>query len=97
MVVSALQTSLVPMSPDDRIINGQVASENQFPYYAAILFRGNIRCGGSIIDERHILTAAHCFRDTLAHGLSRDILPNSLAVVVGTSDYLQIAWRNLSS
>ena len=45
---------------DVRIINGQVASVGEFPFMAAMLNRERQFCGGSLIDDIHILTAAHC-------------------------------------
>lgn len=43
------------------IIHGRKAKVNEFPYQVAIR-RGNILvyCGGVILDETHIATAAHC-------------------------------------
>ena len=47
-----------------KIINGYYAAENQFPYQAYIqmgLSGGGVaRCGGTIISEKFIVTAAHC-------------------------------------
>jgi len=48
-----------------RIVNGEQAIQNEYPFIAALLARdssGTKRqfCGGSLIDEYHILTAAHC-------------------------------------
>jgi hypothetical protein len=43
-----------------RIINGQEASISEFPFMAALLNRDRQFCGGSLIDEIHVLTAAHC-------------------------------------
>lgn len=43
----------------DRIVGGKFARPGDFPF-AVGLVRGQLRCGGSIIDERHIVTAAHC-------------------------------------
>nr|QHB21554.1 venom S1 protease 1 [Platymeris rhadamanthus] len=62
-----------------RIVGGKEAGLNEYPFPALIMFASNRFpfCGGSIITERHILTAAHCtdpFRDRV------------LAVVVGEHD-----------
>jgi chymotrypsin len=49
----------------NRIVGGQIATPNQFPYQAALLMflpsiGGNALCGGTIISNQFILTAAHC-------------------------------------
>jgi len=36
------------------------AIPNEFPYHVALYKYGGYRCGGSIIDAHHVLTAAHC-------------------------------------
>lgn len=46
-----------------RIIGGQDSIKGQFPYYVSLFDSSNSNrfCGGSIISEFHILSAAHCF------------------------------------
>ncbi|XP_071746633.1 transmembrane protease serine 9 [Lepeophtheirus salmonis] len=43
-----------------KIVNGEDASVDEFPFMAALFNKGRHFCGGSIIDSKHILTAAHC-------------------------------------
>lgn len=44
----------------ERIVGGQTAAPNEWPW-AVALFNGQRQfCGGSLIDSSHILTAAHC-------------------------------------
>lgn len=61
------QTPIFPEnlpSISGRIVNGMPASEDQFPWQAIVLSRislfSSAICGGSIIHEQWILTAAHC-------------------------------------
>ncbi|XP_037092372.1 transmembrane protease serine 9-like isoform X4 [Pollicipes pollicipes] len=64
----------------DRIVGGQEATPGEFPWIAGI-FKGRRQfCGGSLIDETHILTAAHC----VAHMTSYDV--RRLVVRLGDHD-----------
>lgn len=47
----------------NRIVGGTKAEPGEFPYQVRLNIRsrrGSSLCGGVIIDQRHILTAAHC-------------------------------------
>lgn len=45
-----------------RIIGGREVSENEFPWMAGIMSvnRSRLICGASIINDRYVITAAHC-------------------------------------
>ncbi|KAL1501554.1 hypothetical protein ABEB36_006855 [Hypothenemus hampei] len=53
---------LVPIvaNPGLRIVGGSVAARGQFPYQAALIINNSGFCGGSIISNQWVLTAAHC-------------------------------------
>jgi secreted trypsin-like serine protease len=53
-----------------RIVGGQYAKEQQFPYQVALLRNGIFDCGGSIISDVYILTAAHCLQNVTASRLT---------------------------
>nr|CAD7417140.1 unnamed protein product [Timema poppensis] len=43
-----------------RIIGGQTASTDQFPYQVSIRINGAHVCGGTIFSKRFVITAGHC-------------------------------------
>ncbi|XP_053677081.1 serine protease SP24D-like [Anopheles nili] len=49
-----------PLYKGARIVGGSVAKDGQFPYQVAVLRSNTLTCGGSLIDSRWVLTAAHC-------------------------------------
>ena len=45
-----------------RVVGGEKTDIRQHPWQVALQFRGNFSCGGSIIGQGWVLTAAHCFK-----------------------------------
>ncbi|CAG9797695.1 unnamed protein product [Chironomus riparius] len=69
--------------PHNRVVGGAPAKQGGWPWMALLGYRNDLgelgwKCGGSIISNRHILTAAHCIRNDLfvvrlgEHDLSDD-------------------------
>jgi secreted trypsin-like serine protease len=51
----------VPLdNPNQRIINGEIATRGQFPWQVAITTDNHLFCGGSLISWEWVLTAAQC-------------------------------------
>ncbi|XP_067635200.1 serine protease SP24D-like [Eurosta solidaginis] len=54
-----MSTSAKP-SIDMRILNGNDAAIGQFPFIVSVIRMGVHQCGGSILSNRYVLSAAHC-------------------------------------
>ncbi|WP_159739732.1 S1 family peptidase [Vibrio atypicus] len=84
-MIGAVALLSLPAQAQDitpRIIDGVEASQSDWPYMTALVFKGQSAtdgqfCGGSYIGERYVLTAAHC-----VFGITAD----DLDVIVGIND-----------
>ena len=49
--------------PMDRIVGGTEATPHSYPWMAALFVDDQWFCGGSLISDEWVLTAAHCAKD----------------------------------
>nr|XP_027234106.1 chymotrypsin BI-like [Penaeus vannamei] len=49
-----------PLLPGQRIVGGHEADPYKYGYQACVTDKANFYCGGSIIKDNIVLTAAHC-------------------------------------
>lgn len=61
------------------IVGGSEANKGYYPWQVAIYYDEDFLCGGSLLSDQHVLTAAHCFK-----GLSTDT--DRYEVVLGDHD-----------
>jgi secreted trypsin-like serine protease len=54
------------MDPPQSIVGGNEAVPHSWPYQVKLLKYGSFSCGGTLISDRWIVSAAHCFSDTTA-------------------------------
>ncbi|XP_046452577.1 chymotrypsin-1-like [Daphnia pulex] len=63
-----------------RIVGGWNSHIGEYPFMAGIMGNGKVYCGGSLLDDIHILTAAHCVHRLSSQGVAQ------LTVIMGAVD-----------
>ena len=74
-------------------VGGQETELHEFPWAALLLLRSSetnrtSRCGGSLISDRHVLTAGHCLKDFENNGDVNDVWDDT-TVVLGEMEISQ--------
>ncbi|GEM_PF-6420981 len=68
-----------------RIIQGKPAEIAEFPWMVNLKLGQGLRCGGTLIAERWVATAAHCFADYSGRYIETELFTTTLAEL-GASD-----------
>lgn len=58
----------------ERIVGGYQYQQHEFPWLVYLLFNNTFICGGSVINDRYVLTAAHCVKEGSAKKLLKVVL-----------------------
>lgn len=67
LLAASAALSLIEAGPLDRIVGGDDSEVGQFPYQVSVQMQDGFHfCGGSILNEHFILTAAHCVVDAVS-------------------------------
>ncbi|CDW58086.1 transmembrane protease serine 6 [Trichuris trichiura] len=64
----------------NRIVGGTSAALEAQPWIVALLYKGRFFCGGSLISDRLVVTAAHCVANARLH-------PTDLEVAYGNTEW----------
>lgn len=50
----------VSRKDEQRIVGGRPAEAYDYPWMAGLLYKGALYCGATLINDRYVVTAAHC-------------------------------------
>ena len=56
-----------PPNANRRVLDGEPAGFGSFPWQALIRV-GKGKCGGVLVDRRHVVTAGHCVKNKVSNG-----------------------------
>lgn len=60
LVVFIISGAITERITPEKVLGGSDAQDGQFPYQVSLRIGGSHVCGGTIISDNFILTAAHC-------------------------------------
>lgn len=56
------------------VVNGNSFTRGEWPWIAALIFKEQFTCGGTLVSQNHIISAAHCFHDKQAEKINIKLL-----------------------
>lgn len=57
-----------------RIVGGVETAVNEFPWVARLTYFNKFYCGGMLINDRYVLTAAHCVKGYVSYLFNLEII-----------------------
>merc|ERR1711923_543340 len=88
----------IPNAQPDKIVGGVEATPHEFPWQVGLFFDGYI-CGGTIISEKYILTAAHCADGVYSHEVvigAHEIRDSSNTIINAYGPTVHPEWDSFS-
>jgi len=88
----------IPNANPEKIVGGVEATPHEFPWQVGLFFNGYF-CGGSIISEKYILTAAHCADGVYSHEVvigAHEIRDSSNTIINAYGPTVHPEWDSFS-
>merc|ERR1739837_48284 len=88
----------IPNAQPNKIVGGVEATPHEFPWQVGLFFDGYF-CGGTIISEKYILTAAHCADGVYSHEVvigAHEIRDSSNTIINAYGPTVHPEWDSFS-